>query len=149
MACATSEVSDHSGQLPSLISVLAVRMNKAWVLSYPLSTQRRLWSDWADAQADLSSLGAQAVLLVLSCAASYLIYPKYSDTWTTYVSYTLFILKFYCLLICLNCWIRGKQRRTWSDATFCTVWSGSSLFAQAGLSENRVNTIYRIIKTCV
>ena len=27
---------------------------KAWVLSYPLSTKRRLWLDWADAQADLS-----------------------------------------------------------------------------------------------
>ena len=26
----------------------------AWVLSYPLSAQRRLWSDWADAQTDLS-----------------------------------------------------------------------------------------------
>ena len=35
-------------------SVFAVRMMKAWVLSYPLSAQRRLWSDWADAQADLS-----------------------------------------------------------------------------------------------
>ena len=29
-------------------------MKKAWTLSYPLSAQRRLWSDWADAQADLS-----------------------------------------------------------------------------------------------
>ena len=29
-------------------------MRNAWVLSYPLSAQRRLWSDWADAQADLS-----------------------------------------------------------------------------------------------
>ena len=29
-------------------------MKKPWVLSYPLSAQRRLWSDWADAQADLS-----------------------------------------------------------------------------------------------
>ena len=29
-------------------------MKKAWVLSYPLSGQRRLWSDWADSQADLS-----------------------------------------------------------------------------------------------
>ena len=38
----------------SLIRVFAVRMKKAWVLSYPLSAQRRLWSDWADAQADLS-----------------------------------------------------------------------------------------------
>ena len=35
-------------------SVFAVRMKKAWTLSYPLSAQRRLWSDWADAQADLS-----------------------------------------------------------------------------------------------
>ena len=35
-------------------SVFAVRMKKAWVLSYPLSTQRWLWLDWADAQADLS-----------------------------------------------------------------------------------------------
>ena len=39
---------------PSLIRVFGVRMNKAWVLSYTLSTQRRLWSDCADAQADLS-----------------------------------------------------------------------------------------------
>ena len=29
-------------------------MKKVWVLSYPLSAQRRLWSDWAHAQADLS-----------------------------------------------------------------------------------------------
>ena len=29
-------------------------MKKAWVLSYPLSAQRRLRSDWADAQAYLS-----------------------------------------------------------------------------------------------
>ena len=40
--------------VPSLIRVFAVRMKKAWVLNYPLSAQRRLWSDWADAQADLS-----------------------------------------------------------------------------------------------
>ena len=35
-------------------SVFAVRMKKAWVLSYPLSAQLRLWSDWVDAQVDLS-----------------------------------------------------------------------------------------------
>ena len=35
-------------------SVFAVRMKKAWVLSYPLSAQQRLSSDWADAQTDLS-----------------------------------------------------------------------------------------------
>ena len=45
---------DQPGHPPSLIKVFAVRMKKAWVLSNPLSAQRRLWSDWADAQADLS-----------------------------------------------------------------------------------------------
>ena len=42
------------GYPPSLIRVFVVRMKKAWVLSYPLSAKRRLKSDWADAQADLS-----------------------------------------------------------------------------------------------
>ena len=52
--CMPSEDSDQHGHPPSLIRVFAVRMKKALVLSYPLSAQRRLWSDWADAQADLS-----------------------------------------------------------------------------------------------
>ena len=54
VACAPSEDSDQPGHPPSLIRVFAVRMKKPWVLSYPLSAQRRLWSDWADDQADLS-----------------------------------------------------------------------------------------------
>ena len=54
MACAPSEDSDQPGHPPSLIRVFAVRMKKAWVLSYPVSAQRILCSDWADAQADLS-----------------------------------------------------------------------------------------------
>ena len=44
------------------------------VLSYPLSAQRRLWSDWADAQADLSlrwvhshSVGFVMRRLIFSC----------------------------------------------------------------------------------
>ena len=52
--CAPSEDSDQPGHPPSLIRVFAVRMKKSWVLSYPLSAQRRLWSDWVDAPADLS-----------------------------------------------------------------------------------------------
>ena len=52
--CVPSEDSDQPGHPPSLIRVYAVRMKKPWVLSYPLSAQRRLWSDWVDAQADLS-----------------------------------------------------------------------------------------------
>ena len=62
--CAPREDSDQPGHPPSLIRVFtvlrslirvfAVRMRKPWVLSYPLSAQRRLWSNWVDAQADLS-----------------------------------------------------------------------------------------------
>ena len=54
MACAPSEDSDQPGHPPSLIRIFAVRMKKPWVLSYPFGAQRRLWSDWADAQTDLS-----------------------------------------------------------------------------------------------
>ena len=59
MICAPSEDSDQPGHPPSLIRVSAVRLKQNWVLSYPLSTQQRLWSDWADAQADLSFRWAQ------------------------------------------------------------------------------------------
>ena len=52
--CVPSEDSDQPRHPPSMIRVFAVRMKKPWVLSYPLSTQRRLWSDWENAQADLS-----------------------------------------------------------------------------------------------
>ena len=52
--CVPSEDSDQPGHPPSLIRVFTVRMKKPWVLSYPLRAQQRLWSDWADAQADLS-----------------------------------------------------------------------------------------------
>ena len=52
--CAPSEDSAQPGHPPSLIRVFDVRMKEAWVLSYPLSAQRRLWSDWADDQAGLS-----------------------------------------------------------------------------------------------
>ena len=52
--CAPSEDSDQPGHPPCLIRVFVVCIKKAYVLSFPLSAQRRLWSDWADAQADLS-----------------------------------------------------------------------------------------------
>ena len=48
--CAPSEDSDQPGHPPSLMRVFAVSMKKAWVLSYPSSTQGSLWS----VQSDLS-----------------------------------------------------------------------------------------------
>ena len=52
--CAPSEDSDQPGHPPSLIRVFAFHIKNTWVLSYPLSAQPRLWSGWADGQADLS-----------------------------------------------------------------------------------------------
>ena len=54
VACAPSKDSDQPGHPPSLIRVFAVRMKKVLIVSYPLGAKQRLWSDWADAQADLS-----------------------------------------------------------------------------------------------
>ena len=54
MASAPCEDSDQPGHPPSLIRVFAVRIKRALVLSYPLSAQRRLWSDGANAKADQS-----------------------------------------------------------------------------------------------
>ena len=44
----------HVRPAKTQLRVFAVRMKKAWVPSYPLSAQRRLFLDWADAQADLN-----------------------------------------------------------------------------------------------
>ena len=63
--CAPSEYSDQPVHPPSLIRVFAVRMKKAWVLSYPLSAQRRLWSDWADAVLLFCHLAAHMLLVHL------------------------------------------------------------------------------------
>ena len=41
------------------------------VLSHTMSTQRRLWSDWADAQADLSLRWMHVIMLVLSWGSSF------------------------------------------------------------------------------
>ena len=55
---------------------------------------------------------------------------------------TILVLKFeivhsVChLLICLKyCCMYGKQCRSWSDAVFSGIWSGSTLFAKAYLSR--------------
>ena len=55
--------------------------------------------------------------------------------------FTIFVLKFenspfYYLLMCLKyCCMYGKQWRPCSDAAFCGIWSGSTLFAKAYLSQ--------------
>ena len=51
--CASNEHSDQPGHLPSLISLRCLH-EESLGSSNPLSAQGRLWSDWADAQADPS-----------------------------------------------------------------------------------------------
>ena len=50
--CVPSGDSDQPGDPPCLIRGFTVHMKKAWVLTYPLSALRRLWSDWADAMVE-------------------------------------------------------------------------------------------------
>ena len=49
-----SRLMTKTNKMACLIRVFAVRMKKAWDLSYLLSAQRILWSNRADAQVDLS-----------------------------------------------------------------------------------------------
>ena len=39
------------------------------------------------------------------------------------------LVRFYYCHVCRNFWTLRKQCRPWSDAAFCGVWSGSTLFA--------------------
>ena len=54
LTCAPSKDSDQPGHLSSLIRVFAVRSMGSWGPKLSSCGQRRLWSDWADDQADLS-----------------------------------------------------------------------------------------------
>ena len=85
--CAPSEDSDQPGHPTSLIRVFAVRMKKPWIISYPMSTERRFWSDWADAQADLSLRWAHTHFV--GFVLSWLIYFAYN-----YVEKSLYMFKY-------------------------------------------------------
>ena len=122
IACAPRGDSDQPGHLPSLIRVFAVHLKKAWVLGYPLSTQRRLWSDWADAQADLSLRWAHSHFV--SFVMRRLNYQKL----LTVVLPLSIVPKVF-----KRCSWHAKQCRPWSD---CSLVSGSTLFTHTCLSEN-------------
>ena len=134
--CAPSEDSDQPGHPPSLISVFAVRMEKARVLSYPLSAQRRLirlggcpgWSE--------SSLGAQSLCWFCHVTAHVLLYaPCDCPSWVCHPSSS-----------CLQCTLLYEP---WHDKTnkvtvrpektqVSPVWSGlrsAWAFAQSDQSS--------------
>ena len=83
MTCAPSKNSHQPEHPPSLFRVFAVRMKKTWVLSYPLSTQRRLWSDLADAQAYLSLRWAHRSFCWFCCAGAQIVFKTKEKLFTT------------------------------------------------------------------
>ena len=68
----------------------------------------------------------------------YRIYPKYSHP-LPFAMHLSSTNPFYYLWMCIKLRMSGKQCRPWSDAAYCGVWSGSPLFAQACLSEYKIN----------
>ena len=69
----------------------------------------------------------------------YLPWPKYWDTLTSYHTCPKIwntMSSFYHFLICIKYWcMYGKQCRPWSDAAFGGIWSRSTLFVDAYLSQ--------------
>ena len=89
---APSEDSDQPGHPPNLtwlIRVFTVHMKKDWVFSYTLSAQWRLWSDWADVQADLSLCLAHTHFI--GFVISWLMY-LFKDMYWYFIAFTGFKL---------------------------------------------------------
>ena len=123
LACASSEDSD----LPSLIRVFAVRMKKDWALSYPVSAQRRLWSDWAVAQADRSLRWARSPFvdfvvkrpMFLSVLFSTVVIPlgkKRAGVYASCASVCLFCMRYF--FVFTYSWCRGSAADCGSHLTF-------------------------------
>ena len=89
MACTTSEDSDQPVPPRSLIRVFAVRLKKPCVLrllSYLYSALWRLWSNWADTQADLSLRWAHKPFCsVFFFFFFFLLFFLFSMRWLIYV----------------------------------------------------------------
>ena len=99
--CAPGVDSDQPGHPPSLISVFAVRMKKPWVLSYPLSAQKSHWSNWADAQADLSLRRAHSHYCWFRHVAGQLVFIQ--KTW--HFRYFRFVCV--CVCVCVRARVRS------------------------------------------
>ena len=86
--CAPSEDSDQPGHLPSLIRIFTVRMKKAWVLSYHLSTKRRPCPGWSE-----SSLGSQPPCWFCHVAAHvFLLINQLTTQWISIQWITFFLI---------------------------------------------------------
>ena len=123
---APNEDSDQPGHPPSLIRVFPVRMKKAWVLSYPLSTQRRLWSDWADAQVDLSLCWTHRVFC-LFCRAAAQMSLSLRKSWKAIMSYILFRNAKLQLIKCCLKWHLSLVEAKMQDCIKFQIWNAGNV----------------------
>ena len=79
--CTPSEDSDQPGDLPSLIRVFTVRSMGSLGPQLSSYGQRKLWLDWADAQADLSLRWAHMPFFWLCHKAAQLLYTTSKAHW--------------------------------------------------------------------
>ena len=100
MTCVPSKDSDHPGHPPSLIRVCAVCIQISWVLSYPLSTQRGLWSEWMNAQADLSLCWAYLSFCWFCHAVAHFICNEFKncDSFLHFFNFKIHSFIFWCLV---------------------------------------------------
>ena len=138
MVCAPSEDSDQPGHPPSLTRVFAVCLKKPWVLSYPLSTQRRLWSDWFLPLCKTTKLTRENNGPWMTTTTwlhadtgkwtqiSKVFIPRLS--WQSFTGFNFYVLQKYVVIMSMTSkkavWPRSAQ---WSDQGLHCLWS--ALFA--------------------
>ena len=143
--------SDQPGHLPSLIRVFAVRLKKAWVLNYSLSTQRRLirlsgcpgWSE--------SSLCAQVILLVFVMLRLILMIQRINMPGALWNTLNLYMTKVKCIASwTMRGWGVGRGRvggvaggmGVDSSSILEYIWPSLDLKKNTCVSTNLTNTIF-------
>ena len=145
-----------------LIRVVAVRMKKAWVLIYPFSTQRRLLSAWADAQAELILRWAHSYCVgfimrrlrcLLAAQRRWEIYPSAKLLFELYLSaYNIVIISIFSYIsrsmIKQTNWplreaktqISLGTRPFWLESSLCAQWTAMDLRLLRADSEDSDQT---------
>ena len=126
-------------------------MKKTRVLSYPLSAKQRLWSEWADAQVDLSLRWAQMPVCWFCDALDQLSLPQHQKTYlrkcapredSDQPAHSRSLIRIFTRRIwdCQGCKVYScRQRRLWSDCTDAQAdlslrWAHMSVSTHYGLS---------------
>ena len=129
-------------------SVFTVRIKKHWVLNYPLSTLWRLWSDWANAQADLSLCWTQRSFCWFCHEAAQM--PAFVLQWKCYL-FALCYLVYRVHCVCLNfCCPQNKFCTFLNLKNFILIlllkskvkWAESSEFVSSSIPSWQISTAH-------